>query len=44
MSIYVAYNMHGDLISEASSYAGIIQQVEWLGYDLDDVLIGKVTP
>ena len=41
MSIWVAYNDYGDLIAEHCSYWGLVALVEALGYEAEDVYIGR---
>lgn len=40
---FVAYNEYGDLVAEASSMDKLLDQIEFLGYEEDEVFIGRLT-
>jgi hypothetical protein len=44
VTVWVAYNRHGDLIAEADNENDLLRTLAAAGIDEDEVFIGRVTP
>jgi hypothetical protein len=44
MSVWVAYAANGDLVATADTYASLVRSVGRMGWDPDDLWIGRATP